>query len=79
VRRGAIGKVVPGYVAKVVDDQGVEVPRGTVGKLAVIGPTAAGTWTTTRQANYVKEWLELPRRRLHAGRRRLLLLPGTGR
>jgi len=39
VRRGAIGKVVPGYTAKVVDEQGVEVPRGTVGKLAVVGPT----------------------------------------
>jgi 2-aminobenzoate-CoA ligase len=31
--------VVPGYTAKVVDDRGNEVPRGTVGKLAVIGPT----------------------------------------
>ena len=38
VRRGAIGKAVPGYTAKVVDDEGNEVPRGTVGKLAVIGP-----------------------------------------
>jgi 2-aminobenzoate-CoA ligase len=35
IRRGAIGKVVPGYIAKVVDDQGQEVPRGTIGKLQI--------------------------------------------
>ncbi|HTH78088.1 MAG TPA: AMP-binding protein, partial [Ramlibacter sp.] len=37
VKRGAIGQVVPGYEAKVVDDEGREVPRGTIGKLAVVG------------------------------------------
>ena len=31
IKRGAIGKVVPGYVAKVVDDQGQEVSRGCIG------------------------------------------------
>ncbi len=54
VRRGAIGKVVPGYTAKVVDDQGVEVPRGTVGKLAVLGPTGCKYLDDARQCNYVK-------------------------
>ena len=44
-RRGAIGKVVPGYTAKVVDDDGNEVPRGTVGKLAVMAPRVASTST----------------------------------
>jgi 2-aminobenzoate-CoA ligase len=53
VRRGAIGKVVPGYQAKVVDDQGQEVPRGTVGKLAVIGPTGCRYLQDPRQAGYV--------------------------
>jgi 2-aminobenzoate-CoA ligase len=38
-RSGATGKIVRGYRAKVVDDNGNEVPRGTVGRLAVIGPT----------------------------------------
>ena len=38
-RPGSTGKVVPGYTAKVVDDDGREVMRGTVGRLAVIGPT----------------------------------------
>lgn len=54
VRRGAIGKVVPGYTAKVVDDAGQEVPRGTVGKLAVVGPTGCRYLDDARQANYVK-------------------------
>ena len=53
VRRGAIGQVVPGYTAKVVDDQGVEVPLGKVGKLAVIGPTDCKYMGDTRQSKYV--------------------------
>ena len=53
VRRGAIGQVVPGYTAKVVDDQGVEVPLGKVGKLAVIGPTDCKYMDDARQSKYV--------------------------
>jgi 2-aminobenzoate-CoA ligase len=53
-RRGAIGKVVPGYTAKVVDDDGHEVPRGTVGKLAVMGPTGCKYLDDPRQSKYVK-------------------------
>jgi 2-aminobenzoate-CoA ligase len=55
VKRGAIGKVVPGYEAKVVDDDGHEVPRGTIGKLAVIGPTGCKYLQDERQRNYVKD------------------------
>ncbi|OOG50492.1 AMP-binding protein [Polaromonas sp. C04] len=55
VRRGAIGKVVPGYTAKVVDDNGQEVPRGTIGKLAVKGPTGCKYMGDPRQANYVRD------------------------
>jgi 2-aminobenzoate-CoA ligase len=36
---GATGRVVPGYEARVVDETGNPVPDGTVGKLAVRGPT----------------------------------------
>ncbi len=54
VRPGAIGKVVPGYIARVVDDDGAEVPRGTVGKLAVIGPTGCKYLADPRQTSYVK-------------------------
>jgi 2-aminobenzoate-CoA ligase len=39
IRPGATGRVVPGYEAKVIDDDGNEVPPGTLGRLAVRGPT----------------------------------------
>ncbi len=54
VRAGAIGKVVPGYQARVVDDDGHEVPRGQIGKLAVIGPTGCRYMGDERQARYVR-------------------------
>jgi 2-aminobenzoate-CoA ligase len=60
VRRGAIGKVVPGYQARVVDEQGQEVPRGTVGKLAVIGPTGCRYMADERQARYVRDGWNFP-------------------
>ena len=60
VRPGAIGKVVPGYQAKVVDEEGNELPRGTVGKLAVIGPTGCKYLDDPRQANYVKDGWNYP-------------------
>jgi 2-aminobenzoate-CoA ligase len=60
VRRGAIGKAVPGYQAKVVDDDGNEVPRGTVGKLAVVGPTGCRYLDEPRQASYVKDGWNYP-------------------
>jgi 2-aminobenzoate-CoA ligase len=60
VRRGAIGKVVPGYTAKVVNDEGVEVPLGSVGRLAVQGPTACRYLDDARQAKYVKDGWNYP-------------------
>ena len=60
VRRGAIGKVVPGYTARVVDEDGREVPRGTIGKLAVTGPTGCKYLDDARQANYVKDGWNYP-------------------
>jgi 2-aminobenzoate-CoA ligase len=60
VKPGAIGKVVPGYTAKVVDEAGKEVPRGTVGKLAVIGPTGCKYFDDARQLNYVKNGWNYP-------------------
>ncbi len=53
-RRGAIGKVVCGYEAKVVDSAGQELPRGQVGKLAVRGITGCKYLEDPRQAKYVK-------------------------
>jgi 2-aminobenzoate-CoA ligase len=60
VKPGAIGKIVPGYTAKVVDDAGKEVPCGTVGKLAVIGPTGCKYFDDARQLNYVKNGWNYP-------------------
>jgi 2-aminobenzoate-CoA ligase len=55
-----IGKVVSGYKAKVVDDNGHELPRGTVGKLAVIGPTSCKYLDDARQSHYVKDAWNYP-------------------
>lgn len=57
---GALGPVVPGYTAKVVDDDGHELPRGSVGKLAVIGPTGCRYLADERQKNYVKNGWNYP-------------------
>jgi 2-aminobenzoate-CoA ligase len=54
-RPGATGKAIPGYRAKVVDDDGNEVPAGTVGKLAVQGPTGCRYLDDERQSKYVRE------------------------
>jgi 2-aminobenzoate-CoA ligase len=60
VRRGAIGKVVPGYQARIVDDQMNELPAGAVGKLAVKGPTGCRYLADERQRQYVKQGWNLP-------------------
>jgi 2-aminobenzoate-CoA ligase len=39
IRPGSTGKVVPGYQAKVIDDEGRDAPSGAIGRLAVRGPT----------------------------------------
>ncbi|MPZ55945.1 MAG: benzoate-CoA ligase family protein [Rhizobiales bacterium] len=51
---GATGKPVPGYQARVVDDSGREVPSGTIGRLAVRGPTGCRYLADTRQTKYVQ-------------------------
>ena len=60
VRRGAIGTVVPGYTARVVGDDGQELPRGSVGRIAVIGPTGCRYLDDARQTNYVKDGWNYP-------------------
>ncbi|MDB5930117.1 MAG: anthranilate--CoA ligase [Polaromonas sp.] len=60
VRRGAIGKAVPGYTAKVVDENGVELPRGSIGRLAVIGVTGCRYLGDARQLNYVRDGWNYP-------------------
>jgi 2-aminobenzoate-CoA ligase len=60
VRKGAVGKAVPGFTAKVVDDKGNEVPRGTVGKLALQGPVGCRYLDDPRQTDYVKNGWNYP-------------------
>ena len=52
---GRTGRPVPGYEAKVVDEAMREVPRGTVGRLAVRGPTGCRYLDDPRQGEYVKD------------------------
>ena len=54
-RPGATGKAVPGYRARVVDAQGREVAPGTVGRLAVQGPTGCRYLADERQKTYVQD------------------------
>ncbi|NKC33691.1 benzoate-CoA ligase family protein [Falsiroseomonas selenitidurans] len=54
IRPGATGLPVPGYRARVVDEAGREVPRGTAGRLAVQGPTGCRYLDDPRQAQYVQ-------------------------
>ena len=60
VRRGAIGTVVPGYTARVVGDDGQELPCGSVGRIAVMGPTGCKYMGDARQASYVKDGWNYP-------------------
>ncbi|MEJ2894650.1 AMP-binding protein [Bordetella avium] len=60
VRRGAIGQVVPGYVAQVVDDDMKPVPNGTPGRLAVKGPTGCRYLADPRQERFVQQGWNLP-------------------
>ncbi len=53
IRPGATGKPVPLYEARVIDDHGNPVPPGTIGRLAVRGPTGCRYLADDRQKNYV--------------------------
>lgn len=55
VRRGAIGRVVPGYEARVVDDAMRTLAPGQVGRLAVRGPTGCRYLADERQLQYVRD------------------------
>jgi 2-aminobenzoate-CoA ligase len=55
IRPGSTGRVVPGYEARVVDENLDEVPPGTIGHLAVKGPTGCRYLANLeRQRGYVK-------------------------
>ena len=53
IRPGATGLPVPGYEAKLIDEAGQDLPRGSTGRLAVRGPTGCRYLDDPRQAKYV--------------------------
>lgn len=54
-RRGATGYAIPGYTAAVLDEDGNRCPPGTVGRLAVKGPTGCRYLDDERQSVYVQD------------------------
>ncbi len=61
IRPGATGKAIPGYEARIVDDEGNPRPPGELGNLAVRGPTACKYLDNAeRQQVYVKDGWNLP-------------------
>jgi 2-aminobenzoate-CoA ligase len=54
VRAGATGRPVPGYEAVILDDAGKVAKAGTVGRLAVRGPTGCRYLADDRQTKYVQ-------------------------
>jgi 2-aminobenzoate-CoA ligase len=52
---GATGKPIPGYRACIMDDEGRPQAPGTVGRLAVKGPTGCRYLADERQRNYVRD------------------------
>jgi 2-aminobenzoate-CoA ligase len=55
VRPGAIGRAVPGYEIAILDEVLQRVPTGTVGRLAVRGPTGCRYLADARQRTYVQD------------------------
>jgi 2-aminobenzoate-CoA ligase len=54
IRPGSTGRPVRGYIAEVHDDDGRPVGDGTIGRLAVKGPTGCKYLDEPRQAHYVQ-------------------------
>ncbi len=54
-KAGATGRPVAGYEARIVDDDMKDVPDGTIGHLAVRGPTGCRYLADERQAKYVRD------------------------
>ncbi|SFP94061.1 AMP-binding protein [Tranquillimonas alkanivorans] len=54
-RPACTGKPVTGYEARIVGEDGAELPRGEVGRLAVRGPTGCRYLADERQKEYVRD------------------------
>ena len=53
-RPGKTGKIVPGFQARIVNDQMEDIADGEVGQLAVRGPTGCRYLDDSRQLDYVR-------------------------
>jgi 4-hydroxybenzoate-CoA ligase/benzoate-CoA ligase len=49
IRYGSTGRPVPGYLCRLTDDAGHEVPRGEIGDLLVSGPSSAPYYWNNRE------------------------------
>jgi benzoate-CoA ligase len=59
VKYGTTGTTVPGYRARIVDEQGAEVAPGELGELEVCGPTSAAYYWNNREKSrrtFAGEW-----------------------
>ncbi len=54
IRPGFIGRALPGYTARILDDHGKPVPAGELGRLAVKGLTGCRYLKDERQKDYVQ-------------------------
>ena len=54
-RPACTGRPVTGYEARILGEDGTEMPRGEVGRLAVRGPTGCRYLADDRQAGYVRD------------------------
>ena len=54
-RPACTGRPVTGYEARIVDEAMQEAPRGTIGRLAVRGPTGCRYLADRRQRDYVRD------------------------
>lgn len=61
VRPGSSGKVVPGYEARIADEEGRDLPRGEVGNLLIKGDSAAAYYWNKHQKTketMLGEWVK---------------------
>ena len=59
-KAGSTGQIVPGYEARIVDDDGQEVPLGGIGNLLIKGDSiAAGYWNKHQRTSqtFLGEWI----------------------
>jgi acyl-coenzyme A synthetase/AMP-(fatty) acid ligase len=60
VRPGSLGELVPGYQARIVDDEGRDVPEGELGTLLIKGESAAMCYWGARQKSretFAGDWV----------------------